>query len=275
MKKFFTVVLAALTLSLFCGCFVNGSDGKPTLGVWWWDSELSAEPYLSFAEDNGVTEIYYCDSAFDEHTENFIKSASDRGIKVYLLSGEYRWLRDDTRLYNLIERYNGFQKSAKHKFSGIHLDIEPHQDPQFKNGDRQFLLERLVSLVCGLSREYPDIKFDYDIPFWIHDEVELNGKIQPAYAHIIDRSDRTFMMSYRDSAEGVYGVAKEEIEYAVSTGKTLVLGVETYSEEGDNVSFMEEGKNYMYGEIAKIRTMIPENFGVAIHQIKTWYGLQE
>ena len=263
-----------LTLLFCCGC-VTGGAGKPTLGVWWWDSELEKDTYLSFAKDNGVTEIYYCDSGFDDDTENFIKSAADKGIKVYWLSGEYQWLRNDKPLYSLIEKYNAFQRDAKYRFAGIHLDIEPHQDPQFKNGDREYLLQRLVTLVYGLSQKYPDIKFDYDIPFWIHDEVELNGKTLPAYAHVIDNADRTFMMSYRDTAQAVYDVAKDEAEYAVSVGKTLVLGVETYSEEGDNVSFMEEGKNYMYGEIEKIRTMIPNDFGVAIHQIKTWYGLQE
>lgn len=274
MKKCFSVLFVALAALLCCGCADGGADGKPMLGVWWWDSGLSAETYLSFAEDNGVTEIYYCDDGFDGDTENFIKNAAERDIKVYWLSGKYEWLRDDKPLYRLIEKYNNFQNSAVYRYAGIHLDIEPHQDPQFEN-EREYLLERLVSVVYGLSRKYPDIKFDYDIPFWIHDDIRFNGKVLPAYAHIIDNSDRTFIMSYRDSAQAVYDTAKDEVGYAVSVGKVLALGVETYSEEGDNVSFMEEGKNYMYGEIKKIRTMLPKDFGISIHQIKTWHGLQE
>lgn len=271
MKKLLSILIALFIITL-CGC--TQTEQKETFGVWWWDSELS-ESYLDFAQDNKVTEIYYCDSAFDEDTLNFIKSANDRKIKVYWLAGEYQWIYDSSSLYKKIERFIDFQNAnKKHNFEGIHLDIEPHQSPDFHE-NRALLLEKLVSLVYDLSVDYPNIKFDYDIPFWIDDIITFNGKALPAYAHIIDYADRTFIMSYRDKAENIYDTAKDEVEYAKSVGKTLVLGVETYSTEGDKVSFMEEGKKYMNDEIAKLKTMIPENFGVSVHQIKTWYGLKD
>lgn len=259
-----------VALIAFCGC---APTPKQTLGVWWWN--LDYEPYLQFAKNNGVTEIYYCDSRFDENTASFIEKANKQGMKVFWLDGDYRWLRDDSALTNKIERYLIFQQSnPKHNFVGIHLDIEPHQDPAFST-ERELLVTDLVELVHKLSQKYPTVKFDYDIPFWLDDEITFNNETLPAYAHIIKRADRTFIMSYRDTAEAIYNTAKDEAEYAVSVDKTLVLGVETYSEEGDAVSFMEEGKNYMYAELEKLRALAPENFGISVHHIKTWYNLQD
>lgn len=272
MKKLLSFLLVILSLFLLCSCKNTSAD---TLGVWWWNKDLNAEQYLSFAKNNGVTEIYFCDSSFGENTKSFITKANAKGIKVYWLAGEYQWLRDSSKLHAQLERYVSFQSSnADACFAGVHLDIEPHQDPNFKQ-DRKLLLTSLAALVRDLSKTYPSIKFDYDIPFWIDDEITLDGETMPAYAHIIKNADRVFMMSYRDTAKAIYDVSKDEIEYAKSIGKTLVLGVETYSTEGDSVSFAEEGKQYMYDEISKLRGELPKDFGVSIHQIKTWYDLKD
>ncbi len=244
-------------------------------GVWWWDSNLPAEQYLSFAQAQGINEIYYCDSSFSADTANFIETARHYGCKVYWLAGEYQWLSDDSGLIQSLERYQNYQShNSAAQFTGIHLDIEPHQNPNFAS-ERDKLLINLVTLVKKLKNNYPSISFDYDIPFWLDDELSIDGITQPAYAHIIETANRTFLMSYRDSATEIYQTAEEEIVYAKSQKKTIFLGVETYSTEGDYVSFREEGKNYMNAELAKLRSMIPDNFGIAIHQIKTWYDLKD
>lgn len=273
MKKFIAVVLTVLSLLFCCAC--GGNDApKAAKGVWWWNKNLDAETYLTFADENSVTEIYYCDADFDEKTASFIDKAAQRDIKVYWLAGEYQWLDDSSPLYRQIERYKNFQAENKRGFAGIHLDIEPHQSPAFST-DRAGLLKKLIGLVYGLKGDFPEITFDFDIPFWIHDEITYGGETLPAYAHIIRGANRAFIMSYRDTAESIYSVAKEEVEYAVSINKTVILGVETYSTEGDSVSFMEEGKNYMNEQLEVLKTLIPENYGISVHQIKTWYDLKD
>lgn len=273
MKKFILAILIAFSLFFCCACKASPSADK--LGVWWWNANLDADKYLDFAEENSVAEIYYCDDGFDEDTAEFIENANGRNMKVYYLSGDYRWLRDSKSLYAQLENYKKFQSDNKNRsFKGVHLDIEPHQDPLFSK-ERKFLLTSLISLVYKLKEDFPEIKFDYDIPFWLDDEITFDGETFPAYAHIIKNADRTFIMSYRDSAEKIYSVAKDEVNFGKSVDKTVVCCVETYSEEGDGVSFMEEGKKYMYGEIEKLRDIIPENSLVAIHQIKTWYDLKD
>ena len=122
---------------------------------------------------------------------------------------------------------------------------------------------------------YIDIEFGYDIPFWLDYDVIVDGITKPAYQHMIDIADRVFIMSYRDTAEKIYDISKDEIEYASSINKSVVLGVETYSEEGDIVSFKEEGKRVMIDEINKLKRIIPNNTGICIHHIKRWYDMSD
>ena len=247
------------------------TDKRKNLGVWWWNDELGSD-YLDFAKNQGVTEIYYCSSEFGENTNNFIAEANKREMRVYWLAGEYSWIEYNKNLFTKIESYQKYQKEYENKFSGIHLDIEPHQNPAFES-KREELLTEFVKLTYTLKDNYPEIWIEYDLPFWLDDDVTLLGKTKRAYEHIIDNANRVTLMSYRDTAEAIFNVSKDEIEYAKLVGKILNLGVETKSSEGDNVSFQEEGKSVMYSEIEKLRNKIPSNFGVSIHQIATWKDL--
>lgn len=247
---------------------------RPAFGVWWWNDNLESEKYLNFAAENEITEVYYCDSSLNLETLEFISLAKQRDMKVYLLAGEKEWLNDKTNLDNLIDKYIDFQNKNNSPFSGIHLDIEPHQFDDFDENREDYIL-KLISLADYLDKTYNLISFDYDIPFWLNDEVLFNSETKPAYEHIIDIANRIFVMSYRDSAEKIYDVAKDELEYAESVNKSLFLCVETYSTEGDSVSFFEEGKNYMNQEIYNLRKKIKEGYGISVHHIKTWYDLKE
>ena len=269
------VSLCIVLVSIFSACSCSTLDYR-TMGVWWWNSDLGTE-YVDFAYNHGINEIYYCDSSFNDDTKNFIDYAKTKGMKVYYLAGEYQWIYDDTNLHNKIDKYLDYQENNPHsKFSGIHLDIEPHQASEWKSGDdsvKTSLVQKLVNLIDGIVTTYSDIEFHFDIPFWLDHEVVIDGYTKPAYEHIIDMADRVFIMSYRDTAQKIYEVAKDEIIYANSKDKSVVLGIETFSTEGDSVSFMEEGSDYMYEQIDKLKDMIPLNTGICIHHISTWYDM--
>lgn len=244
-------------------------------GVWWWNDELEYEKYLNFAKQNEISEIYYCDSSFDENTKEFLRLAKAKNIDVYLLAGEKEWLLDKINLDLLISRYKIFQEQNKDiKFKGIHLDIEPHQFSDFDEHRNEYIL-KLVELANYLKTNYTQILFDYDIPFWFDDKIVFGLENKEAFKYMIDFANRVFVMSYRDTAEKIYNVGKDEIEYAESVGKDLFLCVETHSSEGDQVSFEEEGKLVMNQEIQKLRNIIGLNHGIAVHHIKTWQELKE
>ena len=273
MKKFFNIIFILFFLIILTSCNCGQKYNK---AVWWWDNTLD-QTYLSFAKENNITSIYFCDSSFDKNTSSFISQAHKFDISVYLLAGEYQWLTNNENLYALIENYVNYQNTnPSQKFSGIHLDIEPHQDDNFDTPQgRQTLITSLITLCYDLSVMYPNIYFDYDIPFWFDDQITFNNQTLPAYAHMINYADNITIMAYRDNAQDIYNCAYDEIQYAISKGKTLTIGVETKSNEGDKVSFMEEGKLVLNSELDKLKTMIPDNFGIAIHQIKDWYDLKK
>lgn len=243
----------------------------PTLGVWWWDNRIDSS-YLDFAEEKGVTEIYYYTSSFSQKTNDFIADATSRGIDVYWLQGKYEWIEDTQSLKDRIEEYLAYQRENEYGFSGIHLDIEPHQHPEFDER-REDLITKFVSLTAQIRNEYPDLWIEYDIPFWLEDIITFDGQTKPAYEFVIDRASRVTVMSYRDSADAIYDVALDEANYAASVNKPFNFSVET-GEEEDVVTFYEEGAEYMYLQLDELRNKISENFGIAIHHIKSWRDLK-
>ena len=270
--KMLSISVLLLVTMLFAGCsFSCAKTTNHVRGVWWWDKSLGTE-YLDFAEDNNINEIYYCDSSFNEKTEDFISVANSMNMKVYLLAGEYQWIEDNTKLRELIINYIAFQETTSYKFAGIHLDIEPHQHDEWDT-KREELLLGLITLVDEINTDFPDISFTYDIPMWFDDLITYNDKTQEAFKHIIDYADRVVVMSYRDTVEDIYEVFKDEYLYGMGIGTPVLFSVETGDEE-NKVTFKEEGKKILNDALNTLLPQINENLsGYAIHHIKTWYEL--
>lgn len=283
MKKFLWIV-SAIVICIIAGIavifYLLPKDDElllktdATVGVWWWTNQNEDE-YLKFASKNGVDEIYYCDYELNEKTYTFVKKAKGMGFKVYALWGECDWIFDKSDLDDLIEKYNTFNETySDAKFSGVHLDVEPHQLDEFGT-NREAVMFEYVKFVYDVVDENVSVSFDFDIPFWAHDMVDYGGVYQPVFAHVIDKANRVFVMSYRDSADAIYEVAQEEVIYANQKGKTIALSVEMTSLEGDNVSFQEEGKEILYSELEKLEDKLSQKFIISIHNIKTWNELKE
>lgn len=241
-------------------------DGN--VGVWWWDNRID-ETYLDFAKENGVNEIYYYTSSFGEKTSDFIEKANVRQMKVFWLSGEYQWIKDSSPLHEKISEYMVFQQESSFKFDGIHLDIEPHQHPDFEK-QRTKLITNFISLTAELKNSYPSLFIEYDIPFWLHDEIQFDGETKPAYQFVIDNASRVTVMSYRDDYQKICDIAKEEKEYALTKEKAINYGVETGVNDDNIVTFQEEGLKYMYQQLRLLKNSIPQDCGIAIHHIKSW-----
>lgn len=243
-----------------------------TLGVWWWHSD-DIDKHLDFAHKNGVDEIYYSDVNFDENTVSFISKANALDIKVYALWGEHDWGEDRSDFDSLMNKYKSYNASnPTTAFSGVHLDIEPHQFDDFDEY-RSTYLYNYVKFVYNTNNIYGDIDIHYDIPFWFDDEITYKDITKKVYEHVIDNSDKVVVMSYRDSATEIYDTAIDELRYANSMKKSISISVEMNSNEGDKVSFKEEDKRVLYSELEKLPNTIVEEFGVAIHHIETWYNL--
>ena len=284
MKKFlslflcFALLLVPLSLT---GCKDNGNNSPISSarvkGVWWWDKSLNHDTYLNFASEQGINEIYYCDSSLSENTKTFVQKAKSYGMKTYLLAGEYQWLYDDSNLITLIEKYIAYNTTnPEAKLSGIHLDIEPHQAEDF-DSNRASLVKSLVTTAKKLKATYPNIEFAYDIPFWFEQDLEIDGTTKKEFEWIFGYADKVFVMSYRDSTENIISVADAELEYAKANNKTIFLSVETkdLGEDNDIVTFYEEGFSALTLALSKLDSALPKNAGISIHHIKSLKELND
>ena len=280
-KKY--LIIFALILLLLCTCFGNigctkkeEDNAQQVFGVWWWNNRLDSDIYLDFAVDNGVNEVYYYDSSLSTTSSSFIDKAKSKNVKVYWLIGDVEYLRNRQELFDKLDQFVDYNNNnSSYAYDGIHLDIEPHQDDYF-DIDRTMLIYNLIDIAYALKQNYPQIQFDYDLPFWLEDEIDYNGQIKPAYAHMIDIADRIFLMSYRDSAEAMLDIASEELEYAKNVNKPIILGAETAeTSETESVSYFEEGKIFMQNELEKVKLALPKNCGISVHHILSWYELRD
>ena len=120
-----------------------------TLGVWWWQvaTVKSADAQLKFLQENAVSEIYLCIDGMSEASNAkatfadvraFVKKAGQIGMRVAALTGDYAWINpDSTGFEAYVEKFKAYQAAAAEdeKFYSMHLDVEPHQHPDFKTGE--------------------------------------------------------------------------------------------------------------------------------------------
>lgn len=276
--SYISCIFLIFTSLFFIGCknIISPEKKLRAKGVWWWDSNLDSNMYLSFAKEQNVNEIYYCDSSLDSDTKNFVLKAKSYGMKTYLLAGEYQWLYDDSNLIKLVEKYISYNKNNKDAIlSGIHLDIEPHQAEDFDT-NRINLITSLVTIAKKLKSTYPEIEFSYDIPFWFEEDLTINNVTKKEFEWIFDYADKVYIMSYRDSYDKILSVAQSEFDYAKSKNKLIFLSVETKNlgDGNNNVTFYEEGFSYLSSVISELDNTLPENVGISIHHIRTFRELK-
>jgi hypothetical protein len=184
-----------------------------------------------------------------------------------------------------MDRFIEYQQNAgvEEQFSGLHLDVEPHQHPDFGVRRAELLREYLdfVIWVCAQYKTNGALgaamnHIDFDIPFWFDDELLYKGNSVKLFEAVIGEADRVCIMSYRDTAQQIFDTVKDEMDCAKLNNKRILLSVETaYSNEGDNISFYEEGKDAMYREIHKLKDICGYvDYGVAVHHLRSWYELR-
>ncbi len=262
-------------------------DRQGTVAVWWWNkghaAKANRKKYLEFLQKNGVNEIYICWPDFKrEHLADFVKAAGERGIGVSLLSGDASWIDpQNDGADRVIDDFLAYQQGAQQgeRLLSLHMDVEPHQLADFWS-DQQNILEKYADFVEKTAKKVraQGERIEWDIPFWF-DGYTVREET-PLLEHLAENADTLCLMSYRDSAEAVLECSEKELEIGAKYGCRVVCGLETYSAEGDHVSFMEEGKGYMYGQCKTLYGMLskrcaPEKFGIAIHYLDTWFKMKD
>ncbi len=81
-------------------------------------------------------------------------------------------------------------------------------------------------------------------------------------------------MSRRDTAEAIYDTAADEIEFTEANGKTLVPASKLTARSATKFLYSRRASG-IYGELDKLRGMLSDESGLAIHHIKTWRELND
>ncbi|HCH67797.1 MAG TPA: hypothetical protein DEV98_04030 [Clostridiales bacterium] len=151
--------------------------------------------------------------------------------------------------------------------------------------NRPYYIQRYCDTVLKASNRIHEegYELEIDIPFWFDSDrdtvINEKGESENVISVLSRYVDTLCIMSYRDSAEDILQISSEEIAFARLSGCRVVCGVETYSLEGDHVSFKEEEKEKMNKELEKLLELLEDEeisgYGVAIHYLDTWYNLKD
>lgn len=263
-----------------------------SVGVWWWNGRQAGKgaeylPRMDFLASNRVTEIYFAvdhDAAFKDLAA-FVSAARERGMRVAWLAGDVSWLYPGSLGFDeTLGRFIAYQKSVKeeNRFYALHLDVEPHQDRDLTDGRKwQLYADFVVRAAANVRRRKQ--KIEWDIPFWL-DNIRVAYEKRtdvPLLEVMFGAADTLVLMSYRDTATAMLETGAGEVALAKECPCRIVFGAETgETGEGNFVSFFEEGKAHLRGELAKVlatleRENLPAGYGVAIHHLGSWIDLKE
>ncbi|GGO05539.1 hypothetical protein [Saccharibacillus kuerlensis] len=287
--KFSRCLILVLLLAFTAGSFGTTSTYAREQGgysTWLWNPWLlrtSSDDVLRFAAANNVTTLYLQidrDMVKSDYA-SFIARASAQGIRVYALDGAPRWALDRSPSEALIAWLADYQSSAaaNEAFSGIHIDVEPYLLPEWTSGREALLTswkENIDSLIAGARNL--GLTIEADIPFWF-DEHTMPGESGTLSSWMIGRFDGITIMAYRDSAEQIAEVAKNELAEGEQLGKPVRIAVETNpSSETPQVTFYEEGASYLNSQIAAVKQLVSGSSsfaGIAVHDYDGWKKMQD
>ncbi len=225
--------------------------------AWVWNTEQTMSSrteqnaLLTYLAGEGVNLVYlnlpfkFGGFAFDE-TEmgGLIMLLQQKGIRTEALFGDkdLALSRNHAFVKNAVKdiiAYNS-RVAASARFSGIHLDIEPHLLRGFNGPKRGEILGNFLRVMADASAlaRSGRLEFGADMPSW-YDAVNdfsgevltaaLDGKTKPLFEHIIDLCDHVALKDFFTSASGVNGTVGQavgELAYAAKTGKKVFIGLQ-------------------------------------------------
>ena len=275
MRVFISLVIISLIVG---GGMMLQVPNVSVKATWLWDAaKMNDEEITALLQQKKVNTVYVqIDSAiaFEDYAK-FIETAQQMDITVYALDGSPIWeaLHYD-ELHAWLENYH--QQHPKRAFAGIHLDVEPYLSDLWEQDEAKAIenYQYLIDYATAKATE-ADLTLEVDIPFWFDERQYDNAFGTGNFAEwIIAKVDRVTIMAYRDTAEEIIEISKQEIAFGNVHNTPIIIGVETLqSDEGDNVSFTEEGERQMNRALKKVVKAYkhdPMFAGIAVHHVISW-----
>ncbi|PSL40115.1 hypothetical protein B0H99_106131 [Planomicrobium soli] len=237
---------------------------------------------LAFLESKGVNKVYVqIDADIPSSVyRSFIEKAGAKGMRIFALDGAPGWVAPkgaiaQDQLMAWVKTYQT-GSTAKQKFAGIHLDVEPYLYSGW-NTNRAATVKAYQDLLTKAKNSATTLKLplEADLPFWFDEISYKNTYGKGVLAEwVIAKTDSVSIMSYRDTAPFIIDLVKNELAYGQKYGKTVVVGVETdQTDEGSSISFYEEGEAFMNQQLSIVTNHYsshPGFGGIAIHHVDSW-----
>lgn len=237
---------------------------------------------LEFLESKQINKVYVqIDAEIPAPVyRSFIEKAAEKNMRVFALDGAPGWVAPNGAIYQdqlmaWIKKYQS-ASTAGQKFAGIHLDVEPYLYSGW-NTDQATAIKAYQALLTKAKNNATtlNLPLEADMPFWFDEISYKNTYGKGVLAEwVIAKTDSVTLMSYRDKAPFIIDLVKNEMAYGQKYGKTVVVGVETgATDEGDSISFYEEGEAFMNEQLALVDSHYgnhPAFGGIAVHHVDSW-----
>lgn len=218
------------------------------------------------------------DSTKKANLRSFLADAHARNIEVEFLDGAADWATTGAGyakqyIDHVINFNNGTTDPAK-RFDGIQYDVEPYLlDSWFSQSVWNGFITLLKDCQAKVDAASTTLRFGAAIPRWYD--------ANPGRAYLLEVQkavDYVAVMNYVDHSKGMISDAKNEMFFADSLGKKIVLGVETLDIDPASVTFAEEGWSNMEArlyDVQKAYGASPNLAAIAIHEYDPYKALSK
>jgi hypothetical protein len=194
--------------------------------------------------DNGDSLSFYK----KEKLIAFLRWAKGESFAVHAVAGEPEWALPGNHPTPLMfAREVAAMRKEYGVPDGIQFDIEPYLLLPFSLPQtKQQLIRDWITVVWKIGkvvRQEQGLTYGIAVPFWMEDNISVDGIVQPIGLHLTYLTDYVAVMSYRNQASGpasVISFSEQERKWARQAHRKVYIGIETQRMEGSTSHFVCE-----------------------------------
>ncbi|GAB3542504.1 hypothetical protein GCM10027343_14580 [Noviherbaspirillum agri] len=251
------------------GSTVVGASPSNYKAMWSWrDRDIynatEQQKLLNFAVANKITSIYvsaeWLMRDYPQQFAAFINAAASRNITVELLLANHEWAltANHQQAIDQVRKANAFVRNLTGaKPVGLHFDVEPHSLPGWETNKVSYG-NQVIDLYAKVNKvKDPSLSVNADMAMSYRTiNIVRNGITKTLQKWVIDSTDHTTLMAYRDYALGADSItyhANTPVTYAGRRGKVTYVGVETTCNLApEKITFCEEKRAGLNTELSHV-----------------------
>lgn len=224
-------------------------------GIYIWNTfdvilnDKNKKEFLEFCEKHNIRKVFAMVEMFpkgkphlvqhEKEFKSFLADADALGISIYALMGEPDWIREKDRgpLWIILESYLAFNRKQRENsapvFAGIHLDVEPHSEPDWEMRKPE-LIDQYLQLLKQISDHIGREDLNVSVSYSYNTQKTASG--QNLLALVSEMVNGITIMAYMNKVTAIEAkvipvLERKDIKCAVDAA------IETEKLEEEGVSF--------------------------------------